>query len=145
MKKLIAIFFIIFSFSCSNIKKSSRPENLFSKDKMADLLTDLYVIEGAISSNRNAYTQSGVLPSSYIYEKYDMDSLTFKENFNYYTDRVEDYLSIINQVQDNLKSLQDSVSLRQEKINDKKQNRILKGSLKNKNKNLEKPDPEEEY
>jgi Fic family protein len=103
---------------------------------MANLLTDLYIIEGAISSNKNAYIQSGVQPSSYIYNKYDMDSLTFKENFNYYTDRVEDYLSIINQVQDNLKSLQDSVSARQEKINKEEQSRIPKSTFKDKGKSL---------
>jgi hypothetical protein len=145
MKKAIAVFFIIFTFSCSNVKKSSKPENLFSKDKMANLLTDLYIIEGAISSNKNAYIQSGVQPSSYIYNKYDMDSLTFKENFNYYTDRVEDYLSIINQVQDNLKSLQDSVSARQEKINMEDQSRIPKSTFKDKEKEFEKLDSEEEH
>jgi hypothetical protein len=145
MKKAIVVFFIIFTFSCSNVKKSSKPENLFSKDKMANLLTDLYIVEGAISSNKDAYIKSGVQPSSYIYNKYDMDSLTFKENFNYYTDRVEDYLSIINQVQDNLKSLQDSVSARQEKINMEEQSRIPKSTFKDKEKEFEKLDSEEEH
>jgi hypothetical protein len=144
MKKGIVVFFIIFIFSCSNVKKSSQPENLFSKDKMANLLTDLYVIEGAISSNRNAYVQSGVRPSAYIYNKYDMDSLTFKENFNYYTDRVEDYLSIINQVQDNLKSLQDSVSGRQEIISKEKQSRIPTSTIKGGDKEFGKLGSEEE-
>jgi hypothetical protein len=144
MKKAIVVFFIIFTFSCSNVKKSSRPENLFSKDKMANLLTDLYVIEGAISSNKNAYIQSGILPSAYIYNKYDMDSLIFKENFNYYTDRVEDYLTIINQVQDNLKSLQDSVSARQEIISKEKQSHIFKSSIKDGDKEFEKLGSEED-
>jgi hypothetical protein len=130
MKKAIVVFFIIFTFSCSNVKKSSQPENLFSKNKMANLLTDLYIIEGAISSNRSAYIQSGVQPSAYIYNKYDMDSLTFKENFNYYTDRVEDYLSIINQVQDNLKNLQDSISARQERISKEEQSHNPKSTIK---------------
>jgi hypothetical protein len=144
MKKAIVVFFIIFTFSCSNVKKSSQPENLFSKDKMANLLTDLYVIEGAISSNKDAYIQSGILPSAYIYNKYDMDSLIFKENFNYYTDRVEDYLTIINQVQDNLKSLQDSVSARQEIISKEKQSPIFKSSIKDGDKEFEKLGSEED-
>ena len=45
-----------------------------------------------------------------------MDSVIFQENLNYYTDRVEEYLSIMDEVQENLKVLQDSVSARQESM-----------------------------
>jgi hypothetical protein len=126
------------------VEKSPQPENLFSKDKMVALLTDLYLVEGAISSNKGAYLKTGVQPSSFLYEKYDMDSISFQENLNYYTDRVEEYLLIMDEVQDNFKSLQDTLNLRQERINKEEQKRISKNIPKEYIKELEGSDPDEE-
>ncbi|WP_213520838.1 DUF4296 domain-containing protein [Nonlabens sp.] len=144
MKKIVVVLFAIFISSCSNVEKSPPPENLFSKDKMAALITDLYLIEGAISSNKTAYLKTGVQPSSFLYEKYDMDSITFQENLNYYTDRVEEYLLIMDEVQENFKSLQDSLNARQERINKEEQSRVSKNTPKDYIKDLEDLDPDEE-
>lgn len=144
MKKIVVVLFAIFTSSCSNVEKSPPPENLFSKDKMAALITDLYLIEGAISSNKTAYLKTGVQPSSFLYEKYDMDSITFQENLNYYTDRVEEYLLIMDEVQENFKSLQDSLNARQERINKEEQSRVSNNTPKDYIKDLEDLDPDEE-
>jgi len=109
---------------------------------MAAIITDLYIIEGAISSNRTAYIEKGVQPSSYLFEKYTMDSISFQENLNYYTDRVEDYVLIMQKVQNNLKVLQDSVSSRQERFNKEQENlvpksTVEKGKKKERVKNIE--------
>lgn len=129
MKKITALFLIFCTLSCADVEKSPEPENLFSKDKMAALLTDLYVVEGAISSNKSAYLKTGIMPSSYIYKKYETDSISFKENLDFYTDRIEDYLSILDKVKDNLKNLQDSVSARQERLNKVQQKNIPKNKI----------------
>ena len=105
MNKIAVVILVLFTLSCSDVEKSPQPENLFSKDKMAALITDLYLVEGAISSNKGAYLQTGVQPSSFLYEKYEMDSITFQENLNYYTDRIEEYLLIMDEVQENFKTL----------------------------------------
>jgi hypothetical protein len=144
MNKITAVILVLFTLSCSDVEKSPQPENLFSKDKMVALLTDLYLVEGAISSNKGAYLKTGVQPSSFLYEKYDMDSISFQENLNYYTDRVEEYLLIMDEVQDNFKSLQDTLNLRQERINKEEQKRISKNIPKEYIKELEGSDPDEE-
>ncbi|AGC76186.1 uncharacterized protein DUF4296 [Nonlabens dokdonensis] len=130
MKQFLIISFLFLLFACSNVEKAPEPHELLSKEQMATILSDLYIIEGAISSNRSAYIESGIQPSSYIYKKYDIDSLTFKENLNYYNDRVEDYLFIMDKIQDDLKSLQDSVRVRQEKINKGEKETIPKNTIK---------------
>ncbi len=132
MKRVIIISFLLLLFACSNVEKAPKPENLLSKEQMATILSDLYLIEGAISSNRSSYIETGIQPSSYIYSKYDIDSLTFKQNLNYYNDRVEDYLFIMDKIQDDLKILQDSVRIRQEKINKKENESISKNTIKEK-------------
>lgn len=120
MKRFLIISFLVLFAACSNVEKAPKPEQLLSKEEMAIILSDLYIIEGAISSNRSSYIETGVQPSSYIYDKYDIDSVMFKENLNYYNDRVEDYLFIMDKIQDDLKSLQDSVKVRQERIDKEK-------------------------
>lgn len=144
MNKIAVIILVLFTLACSDVEKSPQPENLFSKDKMAALITDLYLVEGAISSNKGAYLKSGIQPSSFLYEKYEMDSITFQENLNYYTDRVEEYILIMDKVQENFKSLQDSLNARQERINKEEQSRVSNNTPKNLIKDLEKLDPDEE-
>lgn len=144
MKKVIAIILVLFTFSCSHVEKSPEPENLFDHEKMAAIITDLYIVEGAISSNRKSYIEKGVQPSSYLYEKYAMDSISFEENLNYYTDRVKEYVVIIEKVQGNLKVLQDSVSARQERFNEEQKNLIPKNTLKEEEKSIKNKNKEEE-
>ncbi|QJP33508.1 DUF4296 domain-containing protein [Nonlabens sp. Ci31] len=144
MNKIIAVILVLFTISCSDVEKSPEPKIFFSKDKMAALITDLYLVEGAISSNKGAYLKTGIQPSSFLYEKYDMDSITFQENLNYYTDRVEEYLLIMDEVQENFKSLQDSLNARQEIINKEEQRRVSNNTPKDPGKELEKSDPDEE-
>jgi hypothetical protein len=144
MNKIAVVILVLSILSCSDVEKSPQPENLFSKDKMAALITDLYLVEGAISSNKGAYLKTGVQPSSFLYEKYDMDSITFQENLNYYTDRIEEYLLIMDEVQENFKTLQDSLNARQERINTEEKRRVSNNIPKNRIKELEKSDPDEE-
>ncbi|WP_292890069.1 DUF4296 domain-containing protein [Nonlabens sp.] len=143
MKKIVVVLFAIFTSSCSNVEKSPPPENLFSKDKMAALITDLYLIEGAISSNKTAYLKTGVQPSSFLYEKYHMDSIAFQDNLNYYTDRVEEYLLIMDKVQENFKSLQDTLNTRQERINEEERRRVSEHIPKDRIKEHKELDPDQ--
>lgn len=129
MKKLKALFIVMLLFSCAQVKKAPQPEDLFSKQKMAAVLTDLYIVEGAISSNITEYKKIGVTPSAYLYKKYNMDSISFKQNLDYYTDRVDDYLIIVDQVEENLTILQDSLRVRQERINKQEEALIPKNKL----------------
>ncbi|MEP3969252.1 MAG: DUF4296 domain-containing protein [Nonlabens sp.] len=126
------------------MEKSAKPDNLYDQDKMAAIITDLYIVEGAISSNRTAYIKKGVQPSSYLFEKYTMDSISFQENLNYYTDRVEEYVLIMEKVQDNLKVLQDSVSARQVRFNEEQENLIPKNTLQKGEKKMKVKNLEEE-
>jgi len=126
------------------VEKSAKPDNLYDKDKMAAIITDLYIVEGAISSNRTAYIKKGVQPSSYLFDKYTMDSISFQENLNYYTDRVEEYVLIMEKVQDNLKVLQDSVSARQVRFNEEQENSIPKNTLQKGEKKMKVKNLEEE-
>ena len=64
MKRFLIISFLVLFAACSNVEKAPKPEQLLSKEEMAIILSDLYIIEGAISSNRSSYIETGVQPSS---------------------------------------------------------------------------------
>jgi hypothetical protein len=129
MKKITLFLITLFLFSCAQVDKAPKPQDLFSKQKMANVLTELYIVEGAISSNISEYKKIGTMPSGYLYNKYDMDSISFKQNLDYYTDRVDDYILIMDLVQDNLTFLLDSLKVRQERINKQEEALIPKNKL----------------
>ena len=80
-------------------------------------MTDVYLVEGSMTSNRKSFIDLGVIPDQYIYEKHKIDSLSFKANFNYYADRVEVFMEILDIVDENLLVIKDSVNARQERLN----------------------------
>jgi hypothetical protein len=88
---------------------------------MADIMTDLYLLEASMTSDRGAFTDLQILPSDFIYEKYATDSLTFQENLYYYSDRTEEYDLLMDQVQERLDVLLDSVAVRQERESRRKE------------------------
>lgn len=115
MKKLTAILILISLVSCSDIQNSPKPDDYYGDDKMADMMTDLYLMEASMTSDRGAFTQLEMLPNDYIFKKYDTDSVVFKENLFYYSDRIEKYDRIMDMVQERLDILKDSVAVRQER------------------------------
>lgn len=115
MKPLLFILLITFC-SCQSFSKSEKPESFYGDDKMAKIMADLYLYDGVISSNRTALRKDGILATDYIYKKYNTDSMIYAQNFNYYADREEEYLILIEKVQSILEQEKDSVEKRQESI-----------------------------
>lgn len=115
MRKVSALILFIAIISCAGIDKAPKPDTYFDKEKMAAVMTDVYLVEGAMSANRKAFVELGLVPDDYIYTKHGIDSISFKQNFNYYTDRVEDFIEVLDIVDKNLEIARDSMKSRQEK------------------------------
>ncbi|BAO55156.1 hypothetical protein NMS_1147 [Nonlabens marinus S1-08] len=103
------------------MKYLDRPEDFYGDDKMADILTDLYLMEAAMTTDRGMFTDLKVLPNEYIYKKYDTDSLTFKENLFYYSDNVEDYQVLMEKVKEKMNVIKDSITVREQRDLKKKE------------------------
>ncbi|AZQ42892.1 DUF4296 domain-containing protein [Nonlabens ponticola] len=117
MRNLVVILFIFLTTSCTDIQTAEKPDDFYGDQKMADILTDLYLIDGSMSNNRSAFTKLKTLPTDYIYDKYNTDSVTYRENFLYYADRVEEYQQVLEIVEQNLEVVKDSVEARQQRVN----------------------------
>ncbi len=114
-------------YSCQNIERTEKPDPFFGEEKMSDILVDMYLIEGAQSSNRRTFLQTGIKPDSFIYAKYNMDSLSYQKNFYYYTDRAEEYVQLLELVETKLEKIKKEVLEEGER---KAEEQRIKDSLK---------------
>lgn len=141
LKQLSVILILGFLvFACTDSKQPKKPDNLISKTQMAELLYDLYVINGAKGVNRRTLETNGFNPDTYILTKYGVDSTQFADSNTYYTFDTDTYKTIVDNVkarlekekkvfQDLKKSKEDSIKARRDSIN--KPSKRRKDSIKN--------------
>ena len=122
MKKLAAFFGILILFSsCQGIQKSDEPEDLIPEDKMVEVLTDISLLQGARSYNKELMNQKGINVEKYVFEKYDIDSLQYIRSNRYYSENYKEYEDIYSKVKVRLESLKveyDSIREQEEKRQD---------------------------
>ncbi|MDB5013991.1 MAG: hypothetical protein JWQ25_2193 [Daejeonella sp.] len=85
MKSLILVYFtLIFLTTCTN---NTSKRDIIKSDKMVDVLTDIHIVDGYIST----FVQSDTLKqraSSYyaaVYKHHGIDSLNYKNSLEYYS------------------------------------------------------------
>ncbi len=101
MKKIIFIVFIFFSCN-KDSKKITVPENLISQEKMIDVIYEMTLINVSKGVNRSVLENNGVVPDTYIYNKYKIDSLQFALSNEFYSNDLDKYLEIYNSVKEKL-------------------------------------------
>lgn len=98
-KNAVLIFFIgLIILSCGDKDRPPKPANLIKKEKMADILYDLYIINAAKGVNRKIIEKQSLEPEAYVLTKHNIDSSQFADSNNYYAYDTEDYQSIIETV-----------------------------------------------
>ena len=68
-----------------------KPENLIPKDKMADIIQEMVLVNAAKSSNSTVLAQNNIDPTEFVFKKYGIDSLQFVESVRYYVSLPNDY------------------------------------------------------
>ncbi|RUA10373.1 MAG: DUF4296 domain-containing protein [Flavobacteriia bacterium] len=76
-----------------------KPENLIPKEKMADILHDLAILNAAKSNVSNKFDESGIDIMEFLYHKYDIDSAQFSQSDLYYASVPLEYQSIYEKVE----------------------------------------------
>ena len=122
MKNSAIIFSLLFLLaSCQDVEKMPEPDNLIPEKKMVEVLTDLAILHGARSYNKNLLQEKGIEPAKYIWEKYDIDSVQFRVSNEYYTENYRQYQEMYANVKENLEQLQvkyDSIREEEERKQD---------------------------
>lgn len=104
MLKKISVILILFLsvISCNDSDGVKKPANLIPKEKMSNILYDLYIINAAKGVNRKLLENNGFAPESYVLEKYKIDSTQFADSNTYYAFNTEDYKGIVDKVKERL-------------------------------------------
>ncbi len=105
---LLALVLLV---SCAE-KVIEEPENLIPKEKMAEILHDLAILNAAKSGARTKFRESGLDVMDFLYKKYNIDSVQFAESDLYYASIPLEYQSIYEHVEDRLKDQKDTLEAR---------------------------------
>ncbi|MFD1062941.1 DUF4296 domain-containing protein [Winogradskyella litorisediminis] len=99
MKHLLYILVLGLVFiGCEPGFRPKKPDNLIAKDKMVEVLYDMFVVTSAKGVNRKKLEAEKINPEAYILDKYSIDSLQFAQSNNYYAHDIEDYKAIMENV-----------------------------------------------
>lgn len=83
LNKIILLGFFTLFFSC-NEKLIDKPENLIAREKMVEVLKDLALANAAKNTNIVVLRENDIEPTTYVFEKYGIDSIQFTQSDTYY-------------------------------------------------------------
>ena len=83
MKRFLLILLLI-TVSCDKSFKAPEPDNLIDQPVMEDILYDISLLKAAKSKSYKIIKDNNVQADIYIYEKYKIDSITLRQNIEYY-------------------------------------------------------------
>lgn len=110
MKKAFFLLLALQLFAaCQNVERPEKPDNLIAEDKLKDILYDVSLINAARDFSRGQLTNAGIEPDTFVYEKYNIDSLQFAKSVAYYSVDFNRYLKIWEDVNLRLEVKRDEV------------------------------------
>ncbi|HDO06073.1 MAG TPA: DUF4296 domain-containing protein [Bacteroidetes bacterium] len=101
---ILLLILLAFIFSgCYKVNKDivKKPVNLIPKDKMAGILTDMELIEGAVVYNRTHYPEYTDIEKSYyevLFDHYHVTKSQIKASLNYYNSQGDEVAKIYDKV-----------------------------------------------
>ncbi len=122
-KKTVSFLFILLLFSgCYKVNKDvvPKPANLIPKEKMAKILTDMEIIEGAAAFYRGRYPGYQDMTKEYyqvLFRRYGVTKDQITASLNYYNNHGNEMASIYDVVIKNLREKQAILSLEKERKN----------------------------
>tara|TARA_R110000868_G_scaffold41578_2_gene141918 strand:+ start:311 stop:703 length:393 start_codon:yes stop_codon:yes gene_type:complete len=73
-------------FSCAE-ELIQKPENLIPQDKMVLIFKELAIVNAAKGTNIGNLKDNGIEPTTYLFEKFDIDSAQFVDSDRYYASK----------------------------------------------------------
>lgn len=95
MNRLILIFGFLFITACVELDRVEKPEPFIEQEQMAEIIADIYLLDGARTSNYKKFATEFVQTEKYILSKYELDSLSLASNFEWYSDNIDEYLEVM--------------------------------------------------
>jgi hypothetical protein len=131
MKNWILLVGIVFM-GCSD-SYVEKPSKVIDEDEMVNIIYEMAILEAARTNHPIILSDNNIDPHTYIYKKFNIDSLQFAQNNRYYAQDIENYTKMYKKVSKRLNE--------QKSANDTLIKAKPLGEIKpNDNKTLAKPD-----
>jgi len=111
---------MLFVVGCQDIPDVEKPENLIERAKMEAIIYEMSILNGARGYDIQKLSKYDVKPETYIFEKFDIDSLQYAKSVSYYSSDIEAYKNMYLSIQKRIDgefSLYDSLAKIEKKVN----------------------------
>ncbi|SEK85506.1 protein of unknown function [Maribacter orientalis] len=90
-------------FSCAE-ELIEKPENLIPQDKMVLIFKEMAIVNAAKGTNIGKLKDNGIEPTTYIFEKFEIDSAQFVDSDRYYASKPLLYETMYKDVESRLEN-----------------------------------------
>ena len=97
MKQVLFLFVSLFVLSCSK-NPVPKPDNLLDEEVMVNIIYDITILQATDGSMSYKLSDHNIKMDQYIFEKYKIDSITYRENQRYYAADARKYKKIYKKV-----------------------------------------------
>ena len=97
MKQVLFLFVSLFVLSCSK-NPVPKPDNLLDEEVMVNIIYDISILQATDGSMSYKLSDHNIKMNQYIFEKYKIDSITYRENQRYYAADARKYKKIYKKV-----------------------------------------------
>lgn len=115
-KVVLALFGLVFILSCNEVQTPKKPDDFIKKDKMTDILYDISLMRALKTYSVNDMVVLGLQPDSYIYKKYDVESLQLAKSIDYYSVNFNEYTAMWEEVGERLTAQRDALQFKQNEL-----------------------------
>jgi hypothetical protein len=102
MKHIAGILLILTFWCCQDVKRPEIPVNLIPEDQMAEVLTEVYLINAARSFDNRTIMEQKIKLDSFFFRKFNIDSIQFVESNAYYTSNLNAYNKLFTKVEERM-------------------------------------------
>ena len=97
MKQVLFLFISLLMISCSK-NPVPKPDNLLDDEVMVDIIYDISILQATDGSMPQKLIENDIKMDQYIFEKYKIDSITYRQNQRYYAADARKYKKIYKKV-----------------------------------------------
>lgn len=112
-KNFLLAFFSIFLFACTDSDTIAVPDSVLAKEKMADVMTDIHLLEATLNlhvGSTDKLGPDGKPINVNIYKKHQITKEQFDESYKFYTENPELLAEVYQLVLNKLSRMQAEVS-----------------------------------
>ena len=102
--------------SCHDIERPQKPDNFIEQEKMTDILYDISLLRALKTYSVNDMRALGIEPDSFIYDKYEIDSLQLAQSIDYYSVNFNEYIAMWEEVSTRLTAQRDEIQFKQNEL-----------------------------